>query len=53
MVYDGATDAVVLFGGTNGATNFDDTWIWNGKTATWTQLFPKKGRRDEGLIRKE
>jgi galactose oxidase-like protein len=48
MVYDGATDTVVLFGGTNGATNFDDTWIWNGKTATWTQLFLKTkppGRR--------
>jgi len=48
MVYDGATNTVVLFGGTNGATNFSDTWIWDGATATWTQLFPPKsppGRR--------
>jgi galactose oxidase-like protein len=47
-VYDGATNTVVLFGGTNGATNFNDTWIWDGATATWTQLFPPKsppGRR--------
>jgi hypothetical protein len=27
MVYDGATNTVVLFGGTNGTTNFNDTWI--------------------------
>jgi len=48
MVYDRATNTVLLFGGTNGTTNFDDTWIWDGTTATWTELFPPKkppGRR--------
>jgi len=48
MVYDGATNTVVLFGGTNGTTNFNDTWIWDGRTAIWTQLSPSNsppGRR--------
>jgi galactose oxidase-like protein len=40
MVYDGATNTVVLFGGTDGTTNYDDTWIWDGTTTTWTQVFP-------------
>jgi hypothetical protein len=48
MVYDGATNTVVLFGGTNGSTNYNDTWIWDGATATWTQVYPSTsppGRR--------
>jgi hypothetical protein len=49
MVYDGATNTVVLFGGTGtGPTDFNDTWIWDGTTATWTELFPPNsppGRR--------
>jgi len=46
MVYNPATDTVVLFGGLGtstggyGAPVFGDTWEWNGKTKTWTQDFP-------------
>src|SRR4029079_4071323 len=29
---------VVLFGGNNGTSNLNDTWIWDG--ATWTQQSP-------------
>jgi hypothetical protein len=35
MVYDAATETVVLFGGASG-----DTWEWNGRAKTWTQKFP-------------
>jgi hypothetical protein len=48
MVYDGATNTVVLFGGTSGTTSYNDTWIWDGTTATWTEVFPPNsppGRR--------
>jgi len=46
MVYDPITETVVLFGGGGneepgyGSTVFGDTWEWNGRTKTWTQLFP-------------
>lgn len=46
MVYDPATENVVLFGGIGmptgdyGGIPFGDTWIWNGRTKTWTQQFP-------------
>jgi len=46
MVYDPATENVVLFGGIGmpngdyGGTPFGDTWAWNGRTKTWTQMFP-------------
>ncbi len=32
MVYDPTHQRVVLFGGRNGSTAFDDTWEWNGTT---------------------
>jgi streptogramin lyase len=37
MVYDAATNTIVLFGGNYGSHDFNDTWIWNGSTGTWTQ----------------
>jgi hypothetical protein len=46
MVYDPVTDTVVLFGGIGmptgdyGGIPFGDTWVWNGRTKTWTQKFP-------------
>jgi hypothetical protein len=41
LVYDGATHAVVLFGGDNPAgTYFGDTWTWDGLAKTWTQQLP-------------
>jgi hypothetical protein len=36
MVYDGATESTVLFGGQN-STPYGDTWVWRGK---WSQLSP-------------
>jgi hypothetical protein len=46
MVYDPVTKTVVLFGG-EGADNGDyggvpygDTWEWNGRKKTWTQVLP-------------
>jgi hypothetical protein len=46
MVYDPVTETVVLFGG-EGADNGDyggvpygDTWEWNGRKKTWTQVLP-------------
>ncbi|MGA3076731.1 MAG: kelch repeat-containing protein [Bryobacteraceae bacterium] len=46
MVYDAATETVLLFGGLGastgdyGAVPFGDTWEWNGRTKTWTQQLP-------------
>jgi len=39
MAYDAATETVVLFGGLANIA-LGDTWEWNGRTKTWTQLFP-------------
>jgi len=40
MVYDVATQTVVLFGGSNSAGVLGDTWMWNGVAETWTQQNP-------------
>ena len=43
MVYDAATQTVVLFGGSNiagVAGSLNDTWTWNGVAKTWTQQNP-------------
>jgi hypothetical protein len=46
MAYDPITGTVVMFGGLStagggyGGTPLGDTWEWNGRTKTWTQLFP-------------
>jgi hypothetical protein len=36
--YDATTDQGVLFGGSNGRQNLDDTWIFDG--STWRQIRP-------------
>lgn len=36
--YDAATRTVVLLGGGNATTGFNETWTWDG--STWTQQFP-------------
>jgi hypothetical protein len=54
MVYNPATETVVLFGGTGadngdyGGTPFGDTWEWNGRTKTWTQMFPASSPSPRG-----
>lgn len=41
MVFDAQLGKVVLFGGYGaGFIIMDDTWVWDGKSKTWTQLFP-------------
>jgi hypothetical protein len=47
MVYDPITQTVLLFGGLGpfddaqeGVTPYNDTWSWNGRMKTWTQLSP-------------
>lgn len=50
MAYDAARQRVVLFGGSDGATLFNDTWTWDGNL--WTQdlagLAPS-ARRDHAM----
>jgi hypothetical protein len=36
MAYDPATGNLVLFGGSTGTNDLNDTWAWNGRT--WTQV---------------
>jgi cysteine-rich repeat protein len=38
LVYDGARQRVVMFGGRSGSINLDDTWQWDG--ASWIKLTP-------------
>jgi hypothetical protein len=40
MVYDQATENVVMFMGGNCNPNLAETWVWNGRKKTWTQKFP-------------
>lgn len=40
MAYDPVNRVTVLFGGRNATTKFNDTWIFDYPTRTWTQLFP-------------
>jgi hypothetical protein len=43
MAYEPESGTVLLYGGWDGATAFDDTWRWDGSTATWTYLSPTNG----------
>lgn len=38
IAFDRARSVVVLFGGDDYSTTFDDTWLWDG--TSWTQRFP-------------
>ena len=38
MVFDPATGQLLLFGGSDNSSYFDETWSWNG--STWTHLNP-------------
>jgi cysteine-rich repeat protein len=38
MAFDGVSHRVLLFGGANATTVFDDTWAWDG--TTWTNVTP-------------
>ncbi len=40
MVYDNATNQIILFGGQNAEGALGDTWALNVLTMTWTQLQP-------------
>jgi hypothetical protein len=38
LAYDPARAKVILFGGYNSTTTFNDLWEWNGVTRKWTKL---------------
>lgn len=38
MIYDQDSGVIVLFGGTDGKSFFNDTWTWEGHTATWKKV---------------
>lgn len=38
MVYDEGNGVIVLFGGHSESNFFNDTWIWEGNTATWSKI---------------
>jgi hypothetical protein len=51
LANDAATGQVILFGGYDGVSHFDDTWAWDG--ASWTPLHPDSapsGRRSMGMV---
>jgi hypothetical protein len=37
IVYDESRGVIILFGGYDGSKYFNDTWIFEGKTATWSK----------------
>ena len=39
MVWDSSRDEVVLFGGRDGETLYDDTWVWDGQS--WSERSPE------------
>ena len=40
MVYDSTSKMTILFGGYDGTSEFNDTWVYNLTTDTWTQMNP-------------
>jgi hypothetical protein len=40
MVYDTKNETILLFGGYDEKTLFNDTWIWDGKIARWSKVIP-------------
>lgn len=54
MAYDAESDRIVLFGGGTGPTNlFDDTWVYDYNTDTWTEMQPEvspPGRGYHGMV---
>jgi hypothetical protein len=40
MSYDAQNDRIILFGGGSDALNFNDTWSYDYKTNSWTELTP-------------
>jgi hypothetical protein len=51
MVYYPAANKVVLFGGSDLSTqDFNDTWVWDGSSSTWTQIFPAVSPSGAALV---
>ncbi len=40
MVYDAVSDKVILYGGYNGSSHFNDTWVYDLTTNNWTKMNP-------------
>src|SRR5437867_10177220 len=45
MAYDSQSDRIILFGGWTGTQQSNDTWAYDFKTNTWTDLAPVVGPR--------
>jgi hypothetical protein len=53
MVYDALNGRLVLFGGVDLNTFFQQTWVWNLSARTWSQLAPTNspsGRTFHGMV---
>ncbi len=53
MVYDPDSDRVLLFGGFNGTTTYNDTWSYDVGANVWTSLAPATApavRSDHGFV---
>jgi N-acetylneuraminic acid mutarotase len=49
MAYDAESDRIVLFGGGTSPTNlFDDTWVYDYNTDTWTEMQPEMSPPQRG-----
>ena len=48
MVYDSATEQVILFGG-HSAEPFNDTWAYDAMANTWTNLQPERNAEPPGI----
>ncbi len=40
MVYDSESDRIVLFGGSIGSESYNDTWLFDYNSLTWTEVTP-------------
>jgi len=52
MVYDSASDRVILFGGDGGGSRLSDTWAYDYNSNTWSQRYPSvspSARSDLGI----
>jgi hypothetical protein len=48
MAYDASTDSIVLFGGSHfNVETFDDTWILDMESETWSQVGESEGNQPE------
>jgi methionine-rich copper-binding protein CopC len=50
MAYDSQSDSVILFGGWDGSTNYNDTWAYDFNSNKWTQMNPQSAPSPRGGV---